>query len=122
MKTASAKAKGRRLQQFVRDRILEVFNWIGFRPDDVKSTSMGAPDEDIQLSPFARDILPVSIECKSHKSMAVYKLYDQAMDNCNGYHPVLVIKADRREPLAVIDFEHWLQLELTRVKEETYDE
>jgi len=40
MKTASGKAKARKLQQMVRDKILEAFPML--EPDDCKSTSMGA--------------------------------------------------------------------------------
>lgn len=111
MKTSSAKAKGRKLQQWVRDKIIEAFKGFGVDPEDVKSTSMGAGGEDIQLSPFARNYLPVSIECKSHKSMAIYSLYDQAEANSGRYEPLLVVKVNNRKPLAVVDFEYYLKLE-----------
>jgi len=53
IKTQSAKAKGRKLQQWVRNVILELIHTL--EPDDVKSTSMGAGGEDVQLSPAARE-------------------------------------------------------------------
>ena len=62
IKPSSSKAKGRRLQQAVRDGILEAFP--ALEPDDVKSTSMGAGGEDVQLSPAARKLFPYQIECK----------------------------------------------------------
>lgn len=110
MKTQSAKAKGRKLQQWVRDKIIHYFKKFGVEPEDVKSTSMGAGGEDIQLSPFARDMFPYSIECKSHKSMAVYKLYDQAVENKHPYaEPLLIVKANNRDPLAVVDAEFFIE-------------
>lgn len=109
MKTQSAKAKGRKLQQYVRDRILEHFT--EFAPDDVKSTAMGQGGEDVQLSPAARQLLPVTIECKSHKNMAVYRLYEQAEQYKERGEPVLVIKENRKKPLAVVDLDYYLGLE-----------
>lgn len=80
MKPASAKAKGRKLQQDIRDLLLKYSP--SLEPDDVKSTSMGAGGEDVQLSPAARKQYPVSIECKSRANYAFYKDYDQAVNNC----------------------------------------
>ena len=56
IKPASAKQKGRLMQQWVRDKILY---WNPeLRPDDVRSTSMGSGGEDIQLSTKAREMFP----------------------------------------------------------------
>lgn len=102
MKTSSAKAKGRKLQQWTRDKILHYSP--SLEPDDVKSTSMGAGGEDVQLSPKARKQYPVSIECKSRAFYAFYKDYDQAVTNCpDKCEPVLVCKANHREPVVIID-------------------
>jgi len=109
--TASGKAKGRKLQQYVRDKLLELLGPWGALPDDCKSTSMGAGGEDVQLSPFARKLLPISVECKSANRIALYGWYDQAKGNSKDYEPLLVIKMDRRKPLAVVDLDYYLQLE-----------
>jgi len=66
MRPQSAKAKGRVFQQDIRDLILKTYPQL--ENDDVKSTSMGAGGEDVQLSPAARKILPIQIECKRVKS------------------------------------------------------
>jgi len=110
MKTQSAKAKGRRLQQWVRDILRLYGKEVGLEDDDIKSTSMGASGEDVQLSPRARSYYPISIECKSRKAFAVYKDYDQAISNAGLNQPVLVIKADRRNALCVVDAEYFFQL------------
>lgn len=102
MKPQSAKAKGRNLQKWTRDAILKYSP--SLEPDDVKSTSMGAGGEDVQLSPAARKQYPISIECKSRASYAFYKDYDQAVVNCpKGSEPVLVCKANHRKPVAIVD-------------------
>jgi len=61
MTPQSAKQKGRLLQQWVRDKLLEYAPEL--EPDDIKSTSMGAGGEDVQLSPAARKMYPYQIEC-----------------------------------------------------------
>ena len=76
MKTQSAKAKGRKLQQWVRDLILETWNEL--EPDDVRSTSMGAGGEDLQLSPAARRKFGYSVECKNVEKLNVWSAYEQA--------------------------------------------
>lgn len=108
MKTSSAKAKGRKLQQHVRDLILDKFKTLEY--DDVVSTSMGAGGEDVKLSPAARKLLPISIECKNNKKMAIYNYYKQAVENAKDYEPVLVIKQDRDKVLAVMELEHYLEI------------
>lgn len=107
MTPQSAKAKGRNLQKLVRNKLIEVF---GLDSEDVKSTSMGASGEDIQLSSAARSKVPYSFECKSRSRIAVYPYYWQAVDNANGNIPAVVIKQNNAPPLVVIDFEHFLTL------------
>ena len=48
MKTQSAKAKGRRFQQWVRDQLIEQLD---VHPEDVESRSMGAGGEDLIMGP-----------------------------------------------------------------------
>ena len=104
---ASRKQKGRKLQQHVRDRLIEVFE---LHKDDVKSTSMGAGGEDIQLSPYARIRIPFSFECKSRARIALYQDYWQAQDNAGGHMPAVVIKQNNAAPLIVMDLEHFLKI------------
>ena len=106
--TASRKAKGRRLQQFIRDLILSLNPEL--EEDDCKSTSMGAGGEDVQLSPAARKLVPLSIECKSVAKFAGYKYLDQADSNSKEYQPVAVVKANHRKPIVLVDAEYFFQL------------
>ena len=77
-KPASRKQKGRHLQQHVRDRILEVFK---LEEGDVESRSMGAGGVDIMLSPKARSVCPLSIECKNTRVTPSMKAIEQARYN-----------------------------------------
>lgn len=112
---ASAKAKGRRLQQWVRDKLL--LKIPGLRAGDVVSTPMGVNGTDIQLSPHALDILPIQTECKNNKSFSVYKIYEQAKEH-GTHEPVVFLKADFKRPLAVVDAEHYLDLWARTIKAE----
>ena len=103
---ASAKAKGRKLQIWVRDLILKKHP--SLEADNVRSTSMGAGGEDILLSPAARKLVPLSIECKNRASYAFYKDYDQAVANApKKTEPVLIAKANHRKPVVIIDADYF---------------
>ena len=108
MKPQSAKAKGRKLQQWVRDLILE--SWTDLEEDDVRSTSMGAGGEDVQLSPAARRHFPYSVECKSVEKLNVWGAYEQAAANSGKHEPLLVMKKNRKKPLVVLDAEAFMEL------------
>ena len=108
MKTSSAKAKGRNLQKLVRDAILSYFT--GLEKDDVRSTSMGSSGVDIQLSPAAATAFPYAVECKNHAKFAIYGMYDQCVANSSTRTPLLVIKQNHSDPLAVVSLKHFMEL------------
>ena len=116
MKTQSAKGKGRKLQQWVRDKLLGLFA-PRLQDGDVRSTSMGAQGEDVILSPAARQLIPFQIETKSYATFAVYKHYEQASEH-GEHEPLLVIKANHKKPLVVMDAEQFFKL-LTRINNES---
>ena len=107
--TKSAKAKGRLGQQEVRDKLLETFPKL--HPDDIKSTVMGDSGEDIQLSPAARKIIPLSIEVKRRKNdlKTVYKYIEQASSH-DGGEPVVFYRSDRKPWVVMIGIEHYMSL------------
>lgn len=108
-KPQSRKAKGRRLQNWVRDLLYSLAPKL--EDGDVESRSMGAGGEDVLLSPAARKIFPVSIECKNLARFAGYAPYKQAKDNAKtGHEPIVVIKANREEPLVIVDAVKFFQL------------
>ena len=94
MKTRSAKNKGKRLQNSVRDILLETFKE-QLEPDDIKSTTMGESGEDIQLSPAARKIIPFAFECKNQEKLNIWSSLEQAEDNAGKHIPLLVFKRNR---------------------------
>lgn len=108
MRPQSAKAKGRRLQQHVRDKLLEAAPQL--QPDDIRSTSMGAPGEDLLLSPTAREVYPFAIECKAQEALSIWAALAQAESNAAGYTPLLAFKRNRSQTYVALEFEAFLKL------------
>ena len=108
MKPQSAKAKGRKFQQQIRDLLLE--HAPELEPDDIRSTSMGCGGEDLQFSPAARRTYGISVECKAQERLNVWDAYDQAAANAGGHEPVLFMKKNRKKPLVVMDAESFVKL------------
>ena len=108
MKPRSAKNKGKRLQNKVRDLILEKFNTL--EVDDVRSITMGDSGEDILLSPAARKVFPFSVECKNQEKLNIWEALDQAEGNSGKHTPLVIFKRNRSKTYAVLEFEELLQL------------
>jgi hypothetical protein len=109
MKTRSRKNKGKRLQNKIRDLILETFK-DELEQDDVRSITMGDSGEDILLSPVARKLFPFSVECKNQERLSIWDALTQAEDNSGKHAPLLIFKRNRSKTYAVLEFEELLKL------------
>ena len=105
----SSKAKGRRLQNLVRDKLREKFGTT-LEEDDIKSATMGTVGEDIVLSPAARKEIPFSFECKNIERLQFWKSVEQAESNSNGRTAVIVVKKNGRSPYVALPLDDWLDL------------
>ena len=112
MKTSSAKAKGRRLQQWFRDLLIEKLE---VHSEDIESRSMGAGGEDLIMARAARKKFPYSIECKNQESVNVWKAYEQAEENSGDYEPIVVLKRNNTKPLVLVDAECFVKLHLSLI-------
>ena len=108
MKTRSAKAKGRRLQNKIRDLLLEEFKEL--EPDDIRTAIMGETGEDIKLSPAARKKIPYSFECKNQEKINIWESLKQAESNSEKGKPVLIFKRNRSKTYAVLEIEDFISL------------
>ena len=108
MKTRSAKAKGRRLQNKIRDLLLEEFKEL--EPDDIRTAIMGETGEDIKLSPAARKLIPYSFECKNQEKLSIWSSLEQAAENSGDYPPVLIFKRNRSKTYVTIELEEFIKL------------
>ena len=100
--TASRKAKGRRLQQWVRTQLIERLE---IDPEDIESRPMGSGGEDLIMARAAREKFPFSIEAKNQESGYVWKAYEQAQANAKAYEPLVIMKKNNQKPVAVLDAE-----------------
>ncbi len=107
MKTQSAKAKGRKLQQWVRDQIIEQLE---VHPEDIESRSMGAGGEDLIMARAARQKFPFSVECKNVEKLNVWEAYEQAKSNSKDHEPIVVMKKNQKKPLVVVDADFFISL------------
>lgn len=108
MKPSSAKAKGRRLQQEIRDRILCAFP--SLEPDDVKCAIMGEAGEDVKLSPAARKLFPFSVEAKNTEKLAIWQALEQAEKNRGGWEPLLVFRRNRSKTYVALEMDAFLEI------------
>src|SRR6056300_913585 len=107
MLTSSAKAKGRRLQQWMRSLLIEKLD---IHPEDLESRSMGASGDDVVMARAAREKFPFSIECKNVEKLNVWDAYEQAEANKGKYEPIVVMRKNNKKALVVIDAEYFVEL------------
>ena len=109
MKNFSRKAKGRYLQNIMKDRIIKLYPVQG--KDDIRTSLMSESGADVKLtSHTSRKLFPYSIECKNRQDFkTLYSYFGQARRHL-ALEPLLVVKMNRERPLAVIDLEHLFQL------------
>jgi len=105
MKTSSKKAKGRALQNWVVKQLNKCFG-SDLEEGDIKGAIMGETGSDIKMSPKAKKIIPFKFECKNQeKYKSIYNAYEQVDLNKEIGESILVIKSNRKEPLAILNAE-----------------
>ena len=106
----SRKAKGRRLQNWVRDTLLSIFKTLD--DNDISCAIMGETGEDIKLSNPAKKLIPYSFECKNKETFkGIYDIMQQATSNCKKNQvPLGVIKMNNFEPLTIVNARHFFDL------------
>ena len=115
MRTSSAKAKGRRLQQKFRELLIEKLD---IHPEDIESRAMGSGGEDLIMARAARAKFPFSIEAKNQERLNIWSAWEQCNNNRGMYQPLVVIKKNGTPPLVVLEAETFLDY----VKEVNNDE
>lgn len=109
MKIQSAKAKGRRLQNMIVQDLLDLYPHLGI--DDIKSTSMGANGEDVQMSSLARQSIPFSFEAKNQERVSIWACIEQARTNTpQGMTPAVVFKKNNNEAFVALPWKIFLNL------------
>jgi len=99
----ASKAKGRRLQNYVRDMLRDVYDQL--HEDDIKSQTMGMTGEDIVRSPAAKEVCAFSFECKNVERLQIWRAIEQCESNrpdCSS--PAIVFKKNGKQPYVAIPF------------------
>ena len=106
----SRKAKGRRLQNWVRDTLLSLFPKL--TDDDIYCAIMGERGVDIKLSKKAQKVIPYAIECKNKQALkSIYTIMGQAQYNAKETQvPLAVIKMNQFQPLVIVDAVHFFKM------------
>lgn len=111
MKTSSAKAKGRRCSQEVKDLLLKYYPHL--QSDDLIVTSSGETGEDIKLSPEARKVLNLSIECKNVEALNIWSAFEQAKEHQlkrPDSTPIVFYRRNRSDLMVTLKAEDLLKL------------
>tara|TARA_Y100001951_G_scaffold95187_1_gene92378 strand:- start:144 stop:491 length:348 start_codon:yes stop_codon:yes gene_type:complete len=110
MKTRSAKAKGRRLQDWLKKRLIELLG-LPKDTDYIRTAVMGEGGADVQIIGDFKLQFPYAIECKNQeKYKGVYDILDQAALHSTFLEPLGVIKMNGKPPLIVLNAEHFLEV------------
>ena len=109
MKQRSRKVKGRRLTNFVREKILKAFPHL--RTKDVVCADNGLPGPDLILSKVAKALVAFQWEMKNQQKMkTIYTWLKQAAKGAGSLTPVVVCKQNTKDPLVIIEFKEFLNL------------
>ena len=72
---------------------------------------MGEGGADIKFNTAIAAVrFPYSVECKNQEKQAVYGAFTQAQNHYPDLEPVVFLKANNKPVLAVITFEHFMEL------------
>ena len=109
MKTASCKAKGRRLQNTVAAMIREKFS---LPEEDVRPVPMSSEGADIQLSNRARLIFPFAVECKNQERLNIWEAIKQAKKHGDNtcLTPLVVFTRNREDVYVSLPLEDIMDL------------
>jgi len=107
MKTKSAKAKARRLQNLIAEAIRSTFD---LTEEDVKPAIMGEAGVDLHLSAAANRVFPFAVEAKHQEKLNIWSAWRQAVSNAANSKPCVIFRRNRSETLAVIRLNDLLEL------------
>lgn len=110
MKTSSAKAKGRRCAQEVKEVMLAHAFWL--KDDDIVVTPSGVTGPDLHLSPKAQEAFPFAIECKNQESISIWAALDQTETHADHDKnmPVLFFKRNHSELYCALKAEDLMRI------------
>lgn len=108
---ASAKGKGKRLQNWTCEQISELIGLPWGKDQMIASREASQTGTDVRLVGKAQVMFPFSVECKNQEAWRVPQWIEQAKDNQKeGTDWLLVMKKNYHEPVVVMDAEQFFDL------------
>ena len=111
MQTKSAKAKARRLQNLLTQKLRETFPQLG--ETDCRPALMGESGADVKLSESAKIDIPFAFEAKNRETINIWESIKQAEANAikEGLTPAIAFSRNRLpEPYVAIPLSVFLRL------------
>ena len=111
IKTKSAKAKGRRLQNWICEQISKLIGYEWGKDEPIAPREMGQSGVDVRLVGDARDAFPWSIEAKYQEKWNIPEWIQQAKKNrLPRTDWLLVVKKNRIDPIVILDAEVFFEI------------
>lgn len=111
IKPSSAKAKGRKLQQWVAKQISKITGLPHGKDEVIESREMGQTGVDIKLYGTAKEKFPFSVECKWQETWKLPSFIKDAKDNqIEGTDWLLFMTKNRYDVVVVMDANAFLDL------------
>ena len=102
----SRKNKGRKLQNWVAEKISNILNIPWGKDELISSRAMGQSGIDVPLRGEALELFPFSIECSNSEKWAVHQKIKQARSNRKeGTDWLLFFKRNNEKPVVLLDAE-----------------
>ncbi len=99
----SAKAKGRRLQNWTAEKISQITGYEFGKDKPIEPRPMGQSGTDVRLESNVYNLFPFYIECKFQEHWNIPEWIEQAKKNSKNNHWLLICKKSRSEPVIVLD-------------------
>jgi len=110
MTTRSAKNKGARLQNFIRD-LFRLLYYDTLDIEDIESRPMGNNGTDLILTPAAKKLIKFDVECKNVEKLNILEAYQQASANSTADRiPIVFHKKNRTDIYATLSLQNLLIL------------
>lgn len=111
IKTSSAKAKGRSLQQWTCQQISDLLGIPWGKDELIASREMGQNGTDVRLVGEAQERFPFSVECKNQERWDVLAWIKQAQSNQKeGTNWLLICKKNQTKPVVIMDAMKFFEL------------
>jgi len=109
---ASAKAKGRRFQQWTAQKISDVTGQPCGKDEDIESRPMGQAGTDIILRGEGKRLFPFAVENKSQEKKSIpFGWIDQAKSNIGGFKTwLLFVRRKGEKPVVIMDAHFFFEL------------